>query len=205
MTENEFESQGECMPVAFTQEQQREIQQKLLEAAKKMLIDTPYHAIRVEELAKAAGISKGAFYKFFSSKELLFYEILRSLHEELFASTMENFVNPKGQTADELLCRTLITCYDKVHASKYRRFWMRDSREIMAVIPEQEKKAQQEAEKALFQKFLQQSGKLAVNEDLAIASLKTLISTVYSREKSGTEYETILRWMAQGVCSHIFQ
>lgn len=72
------------MPVAFTEEQQAEIRKKLYDAAKKMVIDTPYYAIKVEELTKAAGISKGAFYKFYPAKELLFYEILRSLHEELF-------------------------------------------------------------------------------------------------------------------------
>ena len=193
------------MPAAFTQEQQYEIEQKLRQAAEKMLIDTPYHAIKVEDLSKAAGISKGSFYKFFPAKELLFYEILRSFHEELFSSAMEKFVNAKGQTADEVLCKTLIACYDKVHTSKYRRFWMEDSHEIMALISKEDKKAQQEAEKALFQKFLHQFGELAVSEELAIASLKTLIFTVYSREKLGSEYETILHWMTQGVCSHIFQ
>lgn len=83
VTEKVIWSQEEDMPVAFTEEQQAEIRKKLYDAAKNMVIDTPYHAIKVEELTKAAGISKGAFYKFYPAKELLFYEILRSLHEEL--------------------------------------------------------------------------------------------------------------------------
>ena len=63
---------------------------------------------------------------------------------------------------------------------------------------------QMEAEKELFRKFLNQFGPLAVSEELAFTSLRALIMTVYSREKLGPDYETILRWMAQGVCSHIF-
>ena len=137
------------MPVAFTEEQQAEIRKKLYDAAKNMVIDTPYHAIKVEELTKAAGISKGAFYKFYPAKELLFYEILRSLHEELFSSAMENFTASQDQTAEETLCRTLLDCYDSVHTSRYRRFWMKDSHEIMAAIPEEKKTAQMEAEKEL--------------------------------------------------------
>ena len=125
------------MPVAFTEEQQAEIRKKLYDAAKNMVIDTPYHAIKVEELTKAAGISKGAFYKFYPAKELLFYEILRSLHEELFSSAMENFTASQDQSAEENLCRTLLDCYDSVHTSRYRRFWMKDSHEIMAAIPEE--------------------------------------------------------------------
>ena len=138
------------------------------------------------------------------AKELIFYEILRSLHEELFSSAMENFTASQDQSAEENLCRTLLDCYDSVHTSRYRRFWMKDSHEIMAAIPEEKKTAQMEAEKELFRKFLNQFGPLAVSEELAFTSLRALIMTVYSREKLGPDYETILCWMAQGVCSHIF-
>ena len=69
VTEKVIWSQEEDMPVAFTEEQQAEIRKKLYDAAKNMVIDTPYHAIKVEELTKAAGISKGAFYKFYPAKE----------------------------------------------------------------------------------------------------------------------------------------
>ena len=57
VTEKVIWSQEEGMPVAFTEEQQAEIRKKLYDAAKKMVIDTPYYAIKVEELTKAAGIS----------------------------------------------------------------------------------------------------------------------------------------------------
>ena len=79
-----------------------------------------------------------------------------------------------------------------------------DAAKNMAAIPEEKKTAQMEAEKELFWKFLNQFGPLAVSEELAFTSLRALIMTVYSREKLGPDYATILRWMAQGVCSHIF-
>ena len=91
---------------------------RLYDAAKTWMIDYDRnHAIKVEELTKAAGISKGAFYKFYPAKELLFYEILRSLHEELFSSAMENFTASQDQSAEENLCRTLLDCYDSVHTA----------------------------------------------------------------------------------------
>lgn len=34
----------------------------------------------VDQLVEAAGISKGAFYKFYSSKEMLFLDLLEDLH-----------------------------------------------------------------------------------------------------------------------------
>ena len=113
MTESKFWSQEKRMPVAFTEEQQCEIKHKLCEAARNMVIDTPYHAIKVEELTKAAGISKGAFYKFYPAKELLFYEVLRSLHEELFSSAMENFTTSQEQTPEDALCKRFWTAMTK--------------------------------------------------------------------------------------------
>lgn len=42
-----------------------------------------FHQTSVQEIAKAAGISKGAFYKHFDSKEGIFVEILKQYHEDL--------------------------------------------------------------------------------------------------------------------------
>ncbi|WP_142825989.1 TetR/AcrR family transcriptional regulator [Planococcus soli] len=42
-----------------------------------------FHQTSVQEVAQAVGISKGAFYKHFDSKENLFIEILKQYHEEI--------------------------------------------------------------------------------------------------------------------------
>lgn len=51
------------MPIAFTEEREQQIYRDLREVAMKMLIDTPYQNIKVEQLTQSVGISKGAFYK----------------------------------------------------------------------------------------------------------------------------------------------
>lgn len=42
-----------------------------------------FHQTSVQEIAEATGISKGAFYKHFESKEILFIEILKQHHQEI--------------------------------------------------------------------------------------------------------------------------
>lgn len=39
----------------------------------------------VEQLTEAAGITKGSFYKFFPSKELLFFAVPENIHMETYA------------------------------------------------------------------------------------------------------------------------
>lgn len=42
-----------------------------------------FHQTSVNEIAQASGISKGAFYKHFDSKETLFMKIIKNYHEEI--------------------------------------------------------------------------------------------------------------------------
>lgn len=60
------------MPLAFTHEEQLNIQQKLEESAFSLVKQKSVKKITVRELSNQAGISIGAFYKFYPTKEHLF-------------------------------------------------------------------------------------------------------------------------------------
>lgn len=38
----------------------------------------------VDQLTRAVGIAKGSFYKFYESKEMLFFAVLEGIHSELY-------------------------------------------------------------------------------------------------------------------------
>jgi AcrR family transcriptional regulator len=63
------------MPKAFTEEEKEWIRQRLLEEGEKQFTTFGLKKTNVEELAAAAGISKGAFYIFYESKEALFMDV----------------------------------------------------------------------------------------------------------------------------------
>jgi AcrR family transcriptional regulator len=89
-------------PKAFTDKEKELVRQKLMDAADRCLSTTGIRKTSVEELAKAAGISKGAFYLFYETKELLFLDALEReqerMHEAIIgqvagsASKREGFV-----------------------------------------------------------------------------------------------------------------
>lgn len=58
--------------MAFTDEQNEQIRNDLIREARRCGITIGMRKTSVEQLAEAVGISKGSFYKFFDSKELLF-------------------------------------------------------------------------------------------------------------------------------------
>ena len=193
------------MPIAFTPEKQHIVKQSLREIALELVKNTSVRNIKVEQLTKAAGISKGAFYKFYPSKEALFYELLRHLHGDIYSPALDMLTDTAIQNPADALCKSILRCFEALDTSDYKRFWLEDSPEIMETVSEKEKQAQYTAEMELFRNFLNHFGTLKVSEDLAFDAIRALITTVYNRKSLEPNYETILRWMAQGVCSHIFK
>lgn len=60
----------------MTQQRSEETREKLLGAAEKLFAREGYDATGVAEICKEAGVSKGAFYHHFESKQLLFLQLL---------------------------------------------------------------------------------------------------------------------------------
>ena len=77
------------MPRAFTENEKRLIGKRLLKQGYKLFSAYGLKKTSVEEIAKAAGISKGAFYIFYESKEALFMDVIEEaeirVRQELLA------------------------------------------------------------------------------------------------------------------------
>src|SRR6185437_16096960 len=70
----------------LTREDSRDLTtQRLLDAAQKLIAKKGLNATSVEDIAEAAGYTRGAFYSNFSSKGDLFIELLRRDHEKTHA------------------------------------------------------------------------------------------------------------------------
>jgi AcrR family transcriptional regulator len=78
------------MPRPFTEHEKELIRWRLLQQGDRLFSARGLQKTNVEELARAAGISKGAFYKFYESKEALFMDITEAaekrVREEVLAA-----------------------------------------------------------------------------------------------------------------------
>jgi AcrR family transcriptional regulator len=67
------------MPKAFTEHEKELISKRLLEQGYKLFSAYGLKKTNIEELAEATGISKGAFYNFYESKEALFMDVIEQV------------------------------------------------------------------------------------------------------------------------------
>jgi AcrR family transcriptional regulator len=75
--------------VATTQTTKKTSRERLLEAAAKVFAERGYQAASVDEIAAAAGLSKGAVYWNFSSKDELFHALLEERIDRQLEETAE--------------------------------------------------------------------------------------------------------------------
>jgi AcrR family transcriptional regulator len=70
------------MPIAFTQEQKDEIQEKLIEAGFELSTSIGFKKMTVATVAKSAGVAVGSFYIFFDSKENFVLALIKEAEKE---------------------------------------------------------------------------------------------------------------------------
>jgi AcrR family transcriptional regulator len=91
------------MPKAFSAREKETIRALLHEKDKTLFEKQGLRKTTVDELTKATGISKGAFYLFYPSKEGLFLEILEELEADLrariFQVAMDDRLNARQRLA----------------------------------------------------------------------------------------------------------
>jgi AcrR family transcriptional regulator len=99
------------MPKGFSEQEKVRIRQSLLERGRELFEQYGLKKTSVEELARAAGISKGAFYLFFNSKEELFLEILESFEREFRAAIFESAYHQGDKSSREKFKRMLTQAF----------------------------------------------------------------------------------------------
>jgi AcrR family transcriptional regulator len=90
------------MPKAFSAEEKERIRSSLLEKASELFARYGLRKTNIEDLTKAAGISKGAFYQFFQSKEELFLALLNDVERQQREKIAEFKIDPELPAAENL-------------------------------------------------------------------------------------------------------
>jgi AcrR family transcriptional regulator len=82
------------MPKGFSEREKTLIREQLLAKGRELFATQGIKKANVEDLTRAANISKGAFYLFYNSKEELFFEILAQFEDEYHANLLEAAARP---------------------------------------------------------------------------------------------------------------
>ena len=192
--------------MAFTEEQNETIRRDLIREARCCGVTVGMRKTSVEQLTEAVGISKGSFYKFFDSKELLFFAVLEDIHTECFAAAQKSLqenaaIDPASRTAAAILaaCRWL-------SETKAFVFIENDAEFLLHRLPEEVKTAHYHDDETHIRQLLEKYD-LVPNRgiSLAAATVRGLILTVSHKEQIGELYPQVLETLVYGACRELFE
>lgn len=169
------------MARSFTEREKENIKRSLQEACKQSWTQYGYKKTSVDDLCRQAGISKGAFYLFFESKEALFCEVLCSVQEQIYNMASEIIEKNKDKYGVAEALKLIYREYDKnnfLYDSDSRDFTI-----LMNKLSEEQAKKIEESNRMSQQLFLGQSYlKFKVDVDLAMSVVYSLIMNIKNKD-----------------------
>ena len=191
--------------MAFTEQKNEMIRKDLLDEALRCAVTVGIRKTSVEQLAEAVGISKGSFYKFFDSKELLFFAVLEDIHTECFAAAQKSLQeNATLLPADRAAAAILAACR-WLSKTKAFVFIENDADFLLHRLPEEVKTAHYHDDETHIRTLLELGGlQPKGGMALAAATVRGLILTVSHQEQIGVLYPQVLETLVRGACRELF-
>lgn len=169
------------MARSFTEREKENIRKNLQDFCKQSWTQYGYKKTSVDELCKQAGISKGAFYLFFESKEALFCEVLCSVQEQICNAASEVIEKHKDKYGIAEALKLIYREYDKnnfLYDSSSTDFTV-----FMNKLSVEQTKKLEESNNMSRQLFSEQSHlKFKINANLAMSVIYSLIMNIKNKD-----------------------
>lgn len=193
------------MATAFTRQEETIIIGKLKSAAQESAFSLGMRKTTVDQLVAAADISKGAFYKFYDSKELLFFDVMKDLHTEIYKTAAAALSQNQALSAADRAAEAVLAACRTMEKSGMMAFVERDVLYLLRKVPEDYQKKHCHSDEVHVRELLGTAGLCPKGGmDLAAAVVRGLILTISDRHEIGILYLQVLDTLVRGACRELF-
>ncbi|TCW60022.1 TetR/AcrR family transcriptional regulator [Treponema sp. J25] len=196
------------MPKTFTDKEREYIKKRLMEEAQDCLRLYGIRKTSVDELVKRANIPKGTFYLFYDSKELLFYDVLCSVHDELHADLRRRLEALDEPVAADQVTELVLGLYKKIEASFLYKFITGGDLELlMRRLPPEVARAHAEKDDFSMEQLIAMApGIKGDSIKKYSAAMRAIFLSMLHKHEIGEEvFEDALRLMIRGVVMQMFE
>lgn len=191
--------------MAFTEQKNEMIRRDLMQEALRCAVTIGMRKTSVEQLTDAVGISKGSFYKFFASEELLFFSVLEDIHKETYAVAERALQENADLPPTERAAKAILAACKHLSDTKAMTFIENDAEYLLRRIPEDIKQKHYHDDEVHIRTLLDASGLVPHGGmALAAATIRGLILTVSHQDQIGDQYPQVLEILVNGACQELF-
>ena len=195
------------MATAFSENEKEMIRKKLNEVGKDCLLTYGVKKTTVDQLVQLAGISKGSFYNFYPSKEILFFTVLEEYQKELMDEVICKLEQEKHIGID-VFTELIYELYQNVRYSFIMTIVRNKEFDyLLRKIPRELIKDHHSLDDIFTDKILSYLRiKKGINNDLIAASLRTIfISMIHIVEIGESDFDQVLRLLIKGLAQQIIE
>lgn len=192
------------MARSFTNQEKENIRLKLLAECEKSWAKFGFKKTNIDELCGKVGISKGAFYAFFESKEALFCDTLRLVQDRLYDYANEIMEREPNKYGLAQVLKGIYREYDRcsficnTHSVDFISFTNKLSEQQLKQISEYSEKSSM-----LF--FEKPYLKFAVDKDKGISALYVALSSISVKEELLYNHMEVFDFMVDSLIDKIFE
>jgi len=176
------------MPRSFNETEKEDIRKKLIDECKKSWSAYGYKKTNIGELCANVGISTGAFYSFYESKEALFCDVMDDFQESTRRMFKEMLSSPPSKAE---ICQVLKKLYlEYAENNIITKRHGPDYKSLLNKLPKEWKERHSKnSEDSLTATLFAPDIKMKVSKDRAHGIIDTLLLTVANKELIKDHYE----------------
>ena len=193
------------MATAFTTEEKEVIRKKLHKVAKECLQRYGVKKTTVDQMAALADISKGSFYNFYSSKEILFFTVLEEYQIDVMNRLTEQ-LDMEAKINTNRLVQLLYDFYqDFRYSFMYTIFKNHEMELLIRRLPKEVVTNHHLIDDRMVKKIV---SRINIRENISVeivsALFRTIAMTILHIEEIGEkQFDTTLKLVIQGVVEQI--
>ena len=192
------------MGTKFSQQEKAVIRLRLKDAAKFYAATRGLRKTTVDDLARVAGISKGTFYNFYETKELLFFEMIADWHTRLYMEICECKRMRTETSPVEREVEVLLTCCRMMQNSDLMEFVENDGPLVMGKVPQRVLDEKAALDKARICEAIELAGvEFRVPVEAVASVFHMLVLTVAHRREFGERFDETLEIIVRGACREL--
>lgn len=191
--------------MAFSDFETGQIYRALLAETRRCAVTFGMRKTSVDQLTQAVGISKGSFYRFFVSKELLFFAVLEDIHTELYDVADGVLRKNAGLPPAERAAEAILAVCRRMAETGVMTFIENDVAALLQRLPENVKAEHYHDDETHIRDLLgTNSLSPKGGAELATAAVRGLILTISHKEQIGELYPKVLDILVHGACTELF-
>ncbi len=191
--------------MAFSDFETEQIYKALLAETRRCAVTLGMRKTSVDQLTQAVGISKGSFYRFFTSKELLFFALLEDIHTELYDVAAGELRDNIGLPLAERAAKAILAVCKRMSDTGVMTFIENDVKSLLQRLPDNIKSEHYHDDEAHIRALLEANALTPKGgAELATATVRGLILTISHKEQIGELYPQVLDMLVHGACTELF-